>query len=129
VRGGPPLHIDDADLTRLAAFIGRQQSGENGLRLKPLCEQVEPARSVFNHRRCLRAHRTDACPDVGHGAADEGHARRDARSRLAGDRIDRAERERRVLREPFIVDDDAVGCALLRCRGGGEQRGEKRNHR
>ena len=66
--------------------------------------------------RGLRADGADAGAHVRHGAADERHARRHGGAGLAGGRIDRAQRERRVLRIALVVDGDAVGGALLRER-------------
>jgi hypothetical protein len=120
VRRRAALHIDQPDLPRLAPVVVLEQFGERLLRLYSLGEQIQSARSVLDHRRRLRAHRADAGAHVGHGAADERHARRHRGAGLSGRRIDRAQRKGRVLREPFVVQRDAVGCALLT--------GERRHH-
>ena len=93
-----------------------QQLRERVLRLHALREQIEAARSELDHRRRLRADRADTGAHVRHRASDEGHARRHAGARLPRDRIDRAQGEGRVLRQPLVVERHAVGGALLRER-------------
>ena len=116
VRGRPPFHVDDPDLPRLALLVAGEQLRERVLRLDAFGQQVEPARPELDHRRRLRADRADAGAHVRHRAADERHARRHRRARLAGRRIDRAQRERGVLRQPLVVERDAVSGALLRAK-------------
>ena len=113
VRRRAPLHVDDADLPRLALLIVGEQLREHGLRLDASGEQIEPARTVFDDGGGLRADGADAGAHVRDRAPDERHARGDGRARLARRRIDRAERERGVLRLPLFVDRDAVRRALL----------------
>ena len=109
MRRRAPLHVDDADLPRLALLIG-EQLREHGLRLDASGEQIEPARTVFDDGGGLRADGTDAGAHVRYRASDERHARGDGRARKARRRIDRAERERGVLRLPLFVDRDTVAA-------------------
>ena len=104
VGGGAALHVDHPELARLALFVVGEQLRDRRLRLDALGHEVEPARAVFDHRGRLRAHRADAGARPRHGAADERHARGHRRTRLAGRRIDRAEREGRILRQPLVID-------------------------
>ena len=114
VRRRAALHVDHADLPRLALLVVGQQlrRARPAARRPSRADRARAGRT--RPRRRLRADGADAGADVRHRAADERHARRHARARLAGRRIDRAERERGVLRQPFVVDGDAVRRALLR---------------
>jgi len=121
MRGGAPLHVDDADLPRLTLVVAGEQLRERVLRLDAFGQQVQSARSEFDHRRRLRADRADAGAHVRHRAADKRHAGRHRRPRLAGHRIDRAQGKGGVLRQPFVVERDAVRRARLR-------KGARREH-
>ena len=118
VRGGAPLHVDHADLPRLTSRIVGQQLREHIRRLDAFGEEIEAARAVFDDGRCLRADGAYAGAHVRHGATDEGHARRHRRAGLPGRRIDRAQRKRRVLRQTFVVERNAISRPRLlpRCR-------------
>jgi hypothetical protein len=56
--------------------------------------------------------------------SDEGHARRYRGARLVGRRIDRAQRERRVLRMAIVVQRNAIGRPLLGGAGWRQQNGD-----
>ena len=113
VRGGAPLHVDHPELPRLAHAIVGEELLDRRLRLDAFRHQVESAHAIFDHRRCLRADGADAGAHPRHRSSDKRHARRHRRARLPRRRIDRAQRERRVLRQPLGVQCDAIGRALL----------------
>ena len=66
----------------------------------------------------------DAGARVRHRPADERHPGGHRRARLPGHRVDGADREGRILRQPLVVERHAVRGALLR-EGAGrdEERG------
>jgi len=106
------------------------------LRLDALRQQVESARAIFDDGRSLGTDGTDAGAHVRHRPSDERHARRHARARLAGCRIDGAQREGGVLRQAIVVEGDAIRGALLdeadrrygRCRDEEDDRDQMPSH-
>ena len=81
---------------------------QHGLRLYSFDQQIQAARPVFDHGRGLRADRPNAGADVWHGASNEWDSGGNPSAGLSSRRVDGTKRERGILRQPIIVEKDAV---------------------